>query len=157
MIEIEGTASKKTIEKFKGTKKKKKSSSPDSVEVVHSEFLDVLEEIKVEDKYDLQLSDLIKEIDLQGKSFKKNPTLQELKKYKTLIKNFLDVIVEKSYKISEKSGIRRSLKQKLFKNIEIINLKLDDISKTVISDQIDSIELASKIDEIRGLLIDLWG
>lgn len=153
MIEIEKTDSRKTIkEKLKSIKKRKAQS----VTVRQSPFMDKIFEIQQVKSIKLELDKLIEEIDLAGKEFAQNPTLDSLKKYKTLIKSFLELVVKNIYKVKEKFGKRYWLKQKVYVIIEKINHKLEKLTNYILKKESEHIDLLATLDEIRGLLIDLY-
>lgn len=153
MIELERTESRKTIkEKLKSIKKGKARG----VTVKQSPFMDKIFEIQQVESIKLELDRLIEEIDLAGKEFAQNPTLDSLRKYKTLIKSFLELVVKNIYKVKEKFGKRYWLKQKVYVIIEKINHKLEKLTNYILEKESEHIDLLATLDEIRGLLIDLY-
>jgi len=151
MIELE-----KTIKEKKSihlTKKKAKKKVTEKVNVVHSSFYDELQNQELEE-YRLEFDKLVDEIIEQGERFAKNPTLAELKKYKSMIKQFLKHITDNMVRIEHYTGGK--FRQKIYTLARIVDDRLKALSDLIMSNQIKNIDLMSKLDEIRGLLIDLY-
>ena len=86
MFKVEETEPRKRIEKFKISKKKNIRKKHISIE--HTPFFEKLTEITTIEEYNLSLDEIIVELDKQAKSFLQNPVMEELVKYKSLVKNF---------------------------------------------------------------------
>lgn len=155
-MDIKRVDSKKTIkEKIKSFKKSKTTKSS-GISVRQSPFYDKLLEITAVKEINLELDKLIDRVDEVGKRFANNPDIQNLQEYKSLIKAFLDTMIQKMYKIKEKMGHRSWVKQKVFITVEKINEKLEQLTKFVLEKQNENINLLATLDEIRGLLVDLY-
>lgn len=152
MLEIERTEGDKKNIKIK--KKKTSKSAPEEVSITHSTFYDELKIIEAE-QLDIEFDNLIDEITKQGEKFYKNPTLKELKIYKSMIAEFLGFIKGNMFKIEQKIG-GRNLRKKIYTVAHIIDKKLEELSHMIFKQEHKHIELLSKLDEIRGLLIDLY-
>lgn len=74
-------------------------------------------------------------------------------KYKKMIKGFLSDIVDYTYSLNKNDSFWES---QYFATVEIIDEKLDSITKEVLSTQKNNIFITSSIDEIQGLLIDIY-
>lgn len=77
----------------------------------------------------------------------------DIVKYKKMVKNFLSEVVEYSYSLNKRDSFWES---QYFATVEIIDEKLDSIIKEVLSNQKNNISIASSIDQIQGLLIDVY-
>lgn len=153
MIHINKVKSGKTIkEKLKSMKKSKTSE----VEVKQSPFYDKLLEVTEVEDIKLELDKLIEQIDAVGKKFAGDQNLENLKEYKSLIKAFLDTVISKMYKVKEKFGHRSWVKQKVFIIVEKINAKLENLTNFILEKENENINLLATLDEIRGLLVDLY-
>ncbi len=155
-MDIKRVDSKKAVkEKIKSLKKPKTTESS-GISVQQSPFYDKLLEITEVKEINLELDKLIDQVDKVGKKFSNNPDIQNLQEYKSLIKAFLDTMIQKMYKIKEKMGHRSWVKQKVFITVEKINEKLEQLTKFVLEKQTENINLLATLDEIRGLLVDLY-
>jgi hypothetical protein len=152
MIEREKTEKDKKSIKIKSKRENRKISPP--VNVVQSRFYD---ELKIAETEQVQIAfdNLVDEISRQGERFSKNPNFQELKTYKSLVKAFLAHVTEHMYSTEHHVGGTR-LKQKLYTVTRIIDERLEALSKLILEQQGKNIDLLATLDEIRGLLIDLY-
>jgi|YNPMSStandDraft_1061717.scaffolds.fasta_scaffold06010_2 uncharacterized protein YaaR (DUF327 family) len=154
MIEIEKTGIRKTLkEKIEAAKKKKTATK---TEIKHTQFFDEILAVQQVESIKADLEELLNEIDNAGKEFSKNPTMETLKKYKTLVKSFMEMIIKRIYKIKEKYGKKSFLKQKVYIIVEKINSKLEELTKYVLNKESSNLDLLATMDEIRGLLVDLY-
>jgi uncharacterized protein YaaR (DUF327 family) len=152
MIEMEKTEKDKKSIKIKTKRENRKVSSP--VNVVQSRFYDELKIAETEQVH-VAFDNLVDEISRQGERFSKNPTFQELKTYKSLIMAFLKHVTAHMYSTEHHTGGSR-MKQKIYTVTKIIDERLDALSKLVLSQQEKNIDLLATLDEIRGLLVDLY-
>jgi hypothetical protein len=127
--------------------------------VVHSRFYDELKIAETESIH-VAFDNLIAEIKKQGEKFAKNPNLEELKLYKSMIMEFLKYVTEHMYAVEHHTGGTRTggtrMRQKIYTVTKIIDEKLDALTQFVLSQQAQNINLLATLDEIRGLLIDLY-
>lgn len=151
MIEIEKTERDKKNLVVKRKKDKKKIS--EHVNVLQSRFYDELKLAETEDLH-IEFENLVQEITQQGERFYKNPTLQELKLYKSMIRKFLKYVTDRMFAVEHHTGGK--WKQKIYTISKVIDAKLEALTKLVVSQQANNINLLSALDEIRGLLIDLY-
>jgi uncharacterized protein YaaR (DUF327 family) len=151
MIEMEKTSSQKQSIPVK--RKKGKKASRGGIDIVHSQFYDELKFAETEE-VQLQFDELINEITKQGERFAKNPTQELLKKYKSMIKDFLKYVTDHMLQVEHYTGGK--LKQKIYTVTKIIDERLFQLTEQLIKNQARNIDLLSTLDEIRGLLVDLY-
>jgi len=151
MIEIEKTDRDKKSLNIK--RKKEKNKITGQVNVVQSSFYDALKLAETEEVH-VEFEDLVEEITRQGERFSKNPTIGELKSYKSMIREFLKYVTQRMFAVEQHSGGK--WKQKIYTISHIIDEKLEALTKLVVSQQTGNINLLATLDEIRGLLIDLY-
>lgn len=100
-----------------------------------------------------QLEEMMKKIDRAGKRLITTRSVEDAKEYRRNIQEYLAYVVKNAYVLKKESGI---FDYGVHTRIEIINQKLDEITKEIIEEQKSTIRLAEKIEEIRGLLIDAY-
>lgn len=103
-----------------------------------------------------RLEGLLAEIDKQGRALGESLNLKDLLKYKELIQKFLDYAVNKMYHLKEQSGWDRRGRHKIYTIVETVNRELENLTTMLISEQKDKISILAKVDDIRGLLIDIY-
>lgn len=123
--------------------------------ILQQNFQDVLQEHKPSDwqeRMDLLLTDL----DEAGQRLAKNFSIYDLIEYKNILKNFLQESLKQLYGIKEETGWSRNGRPKLYQCIEVLNRELEELTKLVLRQQKEPVKLLKKLDNIRGLLLDLY-
>lgn len=73
--------------------------------------------------------------------------------YKKVIKEYLKEIVEYTYSLNKNTSFWES---QYFTTVETINSKLEELTRSVLSEQKYNIDIASSIEGIQGLIIDIY-
>ena len=102
-----------------------------------------------------ELGELLDYVHQVGEDLKTNTNVSNIMKYKTVVKRFIKIIVNKSLIIEEHSSGINILKRKRFTIIQVINKKLERLAAGVLHEQREQLEILRKVDEINGLLVDL--
>ena len=105
--------------------------------------------------YMARLHEMKKNIDDQGKLLADKVDVKEFEKYRRLIREFIDEIVSNGYTFSKEDAFAAKGRHRYVATIKIVDEKLDELGKQVMEENADQIEILSKIDDIRGLLLDL--
>jgi len=103
-----------------------------------------------------QLDKLLKQIDEQGARLSKTPTYDELKSYRTLIKNFVSEAVNRMYELHSQAGWDRMGRQKVYTTVRRIDKKLEEMAEKIRLGQSDQLDIIASHDAIRGMLVDLY-
>lgn len=148
--------SKKKISDKKNERVEKKSffntlidenKSFEEIDNLKNEHTDTLKE---------EISVLLKDIGQQGKRLKQNRTIADLDKYKKLVKSFLTKVISVSEDISVKTIYNTKRKEKISKlHLSIIDNELLQLTKIFIEEQASVIKIASQIDKIEGIILDM--
>jgi uncharacterized protein YaaR (DUF327 family) len=106
---------------------------------------------------DLQakISGLINEISEQGKKISKKTDIRDMKRYRELIKTFLNEVVYRSHQFSRENFLDRRGRHRVYGIVKLIDENLDELAEELLKDEKDNIIILNKIDEIRGLLLDI--
>jgi len=107
------------------------------------------------DMYVARLQELKSGIDEQGKLLADRADVKEFEKYRRLIREFLDEIVSNGYTFSKEDAYASRGRHRYIATVKVIDEKLDELGKEVMKEQADKIEMIHKIDDIRGLLLDV--
>lgn len=102
-----------------------------------------------------RLDGMMKEIVQQGKKLTKRMDIRDMKHYRTLIKEFLNEVVNRSHKFSRENFLDRRGRHRVYGMIKRVDQALDELAGELIKDEKDSIAILDKVDEIRGLLLDI--
>ena len=95
------------------------------------------------------------EIEKQGKHFASHIDVSELKAYKRLVMEFLNEAVRSSSRFSKDSFLDRRGRHRVFSTVKTVNEKLEQLTKDVLSSEKDNLAILGRIEDIRGLILDL--
>jgi len=135
--------------KLKNVKAKSKKTE------IKSSFKDKLSEIK-HGKIKERLDKLMDIVDKQGKKLKKSLDKKDMLEYKKRVKDFLRLIQKEFVQAKQSFSWDGSGNLKTYTIIEKVDKNLDQLHDLFLKEQADVLEVVKKIDEIRGLLIDLY-
>ncbi|MCL1829560.1 MAG: YaaR family protein [Oscillospiraceae bacterium] len=107
------------------------------------------------EQHKIHLTGLIAEIDQQAEKLSKRADIKEFEKYRKLIRDFLDEIVSNGYAFTKENAYGAGRRHRFFATIKTIDENLDEMAKSILSEQSGNIELLHRIDDIRGLLLDM--
>jgi uncharacterized protein len=114
------------------------------------EFADLFD-MANKDHSENQLYEMLKDIEKLGANLVKTKSLTDAKFYKNKIKDYITYILKNTYLLkTETSPFSFGIHQR----VEIINEKLDELTKELIEGQREAIDITDKIGEIKGLLVD---
>ncbi|MCX8130773.1 MAG: YaaR family protein [Clostridia bacterium] len=91
----------------------------------------------------------------QGQKLGKKVDIRELKIYKNLISEFLDEAMNSSLKFSKESFLDRRGRYKVYASVKKINTELEQLTEDVLKEEKDHIRILQRLDDIRGLILDL--
>ncbi|MGP1437795.1 MAG: YaaR family protein [Treponema sp.] len=78
--------------------------------------------------------------------------------YKKAIKNFVEYILDHAYDVENViTGGVNPLKKKAWTIVKVINTKLDKLVSDLMYNQVKKLDVLRRIDEIKGLIVDLRG
>ncbi len=111
---------------------------------------------KIEDsQLEEQLKILMNDIVQQGERISKKKDIKDMKRYRTLIKTFLNEVLSRSHEFSRENFLDRRGRHRVYGIIRKVDDALDALAEALVRDEKDNIEILSKIGEIRGLLLDI--
>lgn len=103
-----------------------------------------------------RLSNMMSQIEEQGKLLGKHQTVDALKKYKTLVKKFMDDAVKNGLELQEQRGFNRRGSSKVYKIVKEVDSKLVDLTNEVLSKEKEGLRILSMVGEIQGLLVNIY-
>jgi len=97
--------------------------------------------------------------DIAADRLKARQTPENFSEYRKSVTQFMRYIVKYNFKRTQKKHFRpnpkRMLKLNDYVQITVINTKLDEMARWLISSHHDTLKMLARIDEISGLLVDL--
>jgi uncharacterized protein YaaR (DUF327 family) len=106
--------------------------------------------------YEQHLDKLVNDIVKQGQTLAKRIDVRELILYKGLISEFLEMALGGSKKFSKQSLLDRRGRHKVYALVKTINTELDLLTQDVMNGEKDNIGLLKRLDDIRGLIMDIF-
>jgi len=103
-----------------------------------------------------RLNMMLEEITVQGKKLTKHLDVKDMRHYRELIREFMNEIVNRSHKFSRENFLDRKGRHRVYTMIKLVDKNLDDLAAELIKDEKDHLAILNKIDEIRGMLLDLF-
>ncbi len=103
-----------------------------------------------------QMEELLKQIDEQALKLSKTPTYDELKAYRTLIKNFVGTAVSMMYELHTQAGWDRMGRQRVYTTVRKVDKKLEEMAEKIRLGHAEQLDVIASHDAIRGMLVDLY-
>ena len=106
---------------------------------------------------DLQakIDSLMTDITVQGELIAKHMDIRDMKKYRGLIRDFMNEVVYRSHKFSRENFLDRKGRHRVYGIIRLIDSNLDELAQELVKDEKNHLTILEKIGEIRGLLLDI--
>ena len=101
------------------------------------------------------LTDMSTRIAQQGDILGRRVDILELKRFKEMVTEYLNEAVRYMYEFKKQSTFDARGRHRLYAIIKKINEKLEKLTREVLTQQAEPLELLAAIGEIRGLLIDI--
>ena len=155
---------------LEAAKKSKKEEEKKKTEKTKTRFADLLhkaEEIPATDpdlpieiasmEIDEAVAFLMDEVTMAGEELKNSPLPECYESYKKKITQFLHFVEKNTYDIENQVGIRspRFKNRKNYTIVTVVNEKLEQLARDIMFIQSSQISMLAKIEEIKGLLVDL--
>ena len=102
-----------------------------------------------------KLNLLLNNISVQGQLIARHMDIRDMKKYRGLIRDFMNEIVNRSHKFSRENFLDRKGRHRVYGIIRLVDENLNELAEELIKDETDHIAILNKIGEIRGLLLDI--
>ena len=103
-----------------------------------------------------RLTSMMEEITMQGDKLSKHRDIKDMKRYRSLIKDFMNEIVSRSHEFSRENFLDRRGRHRVYGIIRLVDTTLDELAQELMKDEQDNMAILSKIGEIRGLLLDIF-
>ena len=101
------------------------------------------------------LEELLDEVHERGEMLAESQSLENIKRYRRAVSEFLEFVISKMLTVEERSSGGNIARRKRFTQVKIIDRKLESLVQGVLRNQGKQLDVLEKINEIRGLLIDL--
>ncbi len=109
-----------------------------------------------EAQYERYMQDLQERIRKQGERIKQKADLKAVMDYRGLIGELLNEAANNAFAGHKAESFDQRGRHKVHFVIRSINQKLEDLTREILADQQDNIRILQMVDDIRGLLVDLF-
>jgi len=99
---------------------------------------------------------LLNDITAQGNRLAQHMDIRDMKRYRGLIKEFLNEVVYRSHKFSRENFLDRRGRHRVYGIVKLIDENLDALASELVADEQDHISILARIGEIQGLLLDIF-
>lgn len=128
-----------------------KQSVKNSDESFKFTLISNIEEKDLADK----LKVMIQNITEQGDKIAKHMDIKDMRKYRDMVKGFMNEITSRSHEFSRENFLDRRGRHRIYGIVKLVDKNLDDLAAELMKEEKDHLAIVSKIDDIRGMLIDI--
>lgn len=108
-----------------------------------------------QEKYRQEIERLTKSLDAQAETLAKKIDIYEFEKYRRLIGELINEVVSNAYAFKKENVLDARGRRKVYALIQTVDERLDQMAADVINRNIDSIGVLARVDDIRGLILDM--
>lgn len=130
---------------------------PDTALVEHGDgsFKFTLSSAITDASLQARIDSLMTDITVQGELIARHMDIHDMKKYRGLIRDFMNEVVYRSHKFSRENFLDRKGRHRVYGIIRLIDSNLDELAQELVKEEKNHITILEKIGEIRGLLLDI--
>ena len=111
-----------------------------------------IEEAGLADRLNLMMEEIV----MQGDKITKRMDVKDMRRYRALIKDFMNEIVNRSHKFSRENFLDRRGRHRVYGIVRLVDEKLDELAQELMKEEKDEIAILAKVGEIGGLLLDIF-
>ena len=104
-------------------------------------------------KSEEQLNKMIEDIKKRGTRLITTKTYVDVIMYKKMIKEYLESILKFMYETKKDISFWQT---QYFITVDTVDLKLEELTQALLIDEKDNINIAATIDEIQGMIVDIY-
>ncbi len=101
------------------------------------------------------LGALLDDVHSAGDILKGRQTPETILEYKDAVRSFVRYVVARAFDVTESTSGGNILKRKKFTQVQVIDAKLEELARGILSNQKNQLAVLERIEEINGLLVDL--
>lgn len=119
------------------------------------QFQSIMDKKRSETTYD-RLTKKVAEIETQGKKLADTHSVENLRKYKRMIKDFMEDAIKNGLELTEHRGFNQRGSTKVYKLVKEVDKKLIDLTNEVLDKEKKGLDILNVVGEIKGLLINMY-
>ncbi|ADL51345.1 YaaR family protein [Clostridium cellulovorans] len=106
-----------------------------------------------ERKNEQQLKEMLDDIRKKGSRLAITKSFADVRAYKRLIKDYLQQVMDYMYEIKKDISFWQT---QYFITVDIIDAKLQELTELLMNQEGENINVAARVDEIQGLILDIY-
>lgn len=106
-----------------------------------------------EKKSEEQLKKMQEDIKKKGNRLVITKCYSDVKSYKNMIKEYLQSVLTYMYSVKKDISFWQT---QYFVTVDTIDSKLEDLTQMLLSDEKENLDIAATVDEIAGLIVDIY-
>lgn len=110
---------------------------------------------QLKEEYRRHIDSLFDELAGLADSITGRSDISLFEQYRRRLKELLSEVMKNAYILSPEYVTDKDGRQRVFATINIIDDKLDDLVKEILSENSGRLDFLSRVDEIRGLIMDM--
>ena len=127
---------------------------PKQQRVTESDFIFTLNRLDDEGLAE-RLNNLLNDITVQGKRLAEHMDIKDMRHYRSLVSDFMHEVVTRSHQFTRENFLDRRGRHRVYGIVRLVDTKLDELAQELIRSEKDTINILDKVDEIKGLLLDI--
>ncbi|MBU3190686.1 YaaR family protein [Clostridium bowmanii] len=104
-------------------------------------------------KSEQQLKDMMEDIKKKGNRLSVTKCFADVKAYKNLIREYLDSVLKHMYEVKKDISFWQT---QYFITVDTVDVKLEELTQMLLSQEKENLDVANTIDEIAGLIVDIY-
>lgn len=108
---------------------------------------------QMEKRSEQQLKEMFDNIKKKGNRLAITKCYSDVKSYKKMIKDYLESVLDYMYKVKKDISFWQT---QYFITVDTIDQKLEELTQMLVDDQKENLSVAATIDDITGLLVDIY-
>jgi uncharacterized protein YaaR (DUF327 family) len=103
-----------------------------------------------------ELDALLEQIDGQAKVIEQSLTFDTLRAYKELVRKFVNIVVHELYEVQERMSVSPTGRKKSMILVKKLDVELEKLSSDFLNGQSSLINFMARLEDIKGMLMDLY-
>lgn len=100
-----------------------------------------------------QLRDMMDDIKKKGNRLSITKCYADVRAYKKLIREYLDSVLKHMYQVKKDISFWQT---QYFITVDTVDMKLEELTQMLLSQEKENLDVANTIDEIAGLIVDIY-
>ena len=96
------------------------------------------------------------DLDAAARRLRSEASLEALAEYKAALRAAVSAALRRAYRVDVETGFSGGGRRRLLYIVRIVDAKLEELVRLLMAQQKDNLAIAARLDEIRGLLLDLY-